>query len=160
MLKTTNKENYNKKRTIKENLGKDKEKPLLTEGSKRKPAFFSLSLFSLKKQDFKKDMEQAKVQRAEREPPSINAFEGVKVSGGVLEMIPPEYWRRLRRELNALDWESINAREAEARRQAEQAAAELAKAQAEAECREKRRRQLREAQMRYRERHKNGKGQN
>lgn len=104
-------------------------------------------------------MEQANGQRAEREPPSVNALEGVKVSG-VLEMIPPEYWRRLRRELNALDWESINAREAEARRQAEQAAAELAKEQAEAERREKRRMQLREAQMRYRERHKNGKGQN
>ena len=59
----------------------------------------------------RKTMEQAKGQRAEREPPSVNALEGVKVSG-VLEMIPPEYWRRLRRELNALDWESINAREA------------------------------------------------
>lgn len=104
-------------------------------------------------------MEQAKGQRAEREPPSINAFEGVKVSG-VLEMIPPEYWRRLRRELNALDWESINAREAEARRQAEQAAAELERAQAEAERKERRRMQNREAQRRYVERHKNGKGQN
>ena len=41
-------------------------------------------------------MERTKWQTAEREPPSINAFEGIKVSG-VLEMIPPEYWRRLRR---------------------------------------------------------------
>ena len=107
----------------------------------------------------RKDMEQAKGQRAEREPPSVNALEGVKVSG-VLEMIPPEYWRRLRRELNALDWESINAREAEAKRQAEQAAAELERAQAEAERREKRRMQNKEAQRRYRERHANGKDKN
>ncbi len=101
-------------------------------------------------------MDRTKWQTARREPPSINAFDGVKVSG-VLEMIPPEYWRRLRRELNALDWESIDAREAEARQKAEQAAAELEKA-ADKARRTERRRQLREARRRYIESGTNGKG--
>lgn len=39
----------------------------------------------------------------------------------ILEMIPPEYWRQLRRELNALNWDSINSTEEAARQQARQA---------------------------------------
>lgn len=39
----------------------------------------------------------------------------------ILEMIPPEYWRQLRKELNALDWDSINSTEEAARQQARQA---------------------------------------
>lgn len=39
----------------------------------------------------------------------------------ILEMIPPEYWRQLRRELNALDWDNINSAEEAARQQARQA---------------------------------------
>lgn len=38
----------------------------------------------------------------------------------ILDIIPPEYWRQLRKELNALDWEAINSTEEAARQQAEQ----------------------------------------
>ena len=37
----------------------------------------------------------------------------------ILDMIPPEWWRQLREELNALDWAAINSAE-DARQQAEQ----------------------------------------
>ena len=51
----------------------------------------------------------------------------------ILDMIPPEYWRQLRKELNALDWEAINSTEEAARQQAEQAEQERrAKAYSEA----------------------------
>ena len=40
---------------------------------------------------------------------------------GLLDMIPPEYWRQLRKELNALDWAAIQSTEDAARQQAEQA---------------------------------------
>lgn len=39
----------------------------------------------------------------------------------LLDMIPPEYWRQLRKELNALDWAAIKSTEDAARQQAEQA---------------------------------------
>lgn len=38
----------------------------------------------------------------------------------ILDMIPPEYWRQLRKELNALDWDKINSTEEAARQQSEQ----------------------------------------
>lgn len=38
----------------------------------------------------------------------------------ILDMIPPDYWRQLRKELNALDWAAINSAEDAARQQAEQ----------------------------------------
>lgn len=38
----------------------------------------------------------------------------------ILDMIPPEYWRQLRKELNTLDWAAINSTEEAARQQAEQ----------------------------------------
>lgn len=38
----------------------------------------------------------------------------------ILDMIPPEYWRQLRRELNALDWDNIDSAEEAARQQARQ----------------------------------------
>ena len=43
----------------------------------------------------------------------------------ILEMIPAEYWRQLRQELNALDWVAIDAEE-EAERQAKRAKLEKA----------------------------------
>ena len=39
----------------------------------------------------------------------------------ILDMIPAEYWRQLRSELNALDWDEIEIVEAATIRQAEQA---------------------------------------
>lgn len=39
----------------------------------------------------------------------------------ILDMIPAEYWRQLRSELNALDWDEIESVEAATIRQAEQA---------------------------------------
>lgn len=83
----------------------------------------------------------------------------------LLDMIPPEYWRQLRKELNALGWAAINSVEDAARQQAEQAEQERrARAYDDAIRRKKaankdtvrRRAQLKAAQARYRERH--GKG--
>ena len=39
----------------------------------------------------------------------------------ILDMIPAEYWRQLRSELNALDWDEIESVKAAKIRQAEQA---------------------------------------
>lgn len=39
----------------------------------------------------------------------------------IIDMIPPEYWRQLRQELNALDWDRIDSEAEAARQQAEQA---------------------------------------
>lgn len=62
----------------------------------------------------------------------------------ILDMIPPEWWRQLRKELNSLDWAAINSAEDAARQQAEQAEQERrAKAYDEA-IRHKKRLQFRE----------------
>lgn len=58
----------------------------------------------------------------------------------ILDMIPTEYWRQLRKELNALDWEAINSTEEAARQQAEQAEQER-RAKAYDEAVKRRRRQ-------------------
>lgn len=84
----------------------------------------------------------------------------------ILEMIPAEYWRQLRNELNALDWDVIESLEAAKIQQAEQAERERrAKAYDEAIRRkrleydrerrntEEGRRRSREAQIRFRIKH-------
>lgn len=37
----------------------------------------------------------------------------------LIDMIPPEYWRQMRKELNSLDWQAIDSAEAAARQLAE-----------------------------------------
>ena len=49
----------------------------------------------------------------------------IRIVMAILEMIPAEYWRQLRQELNALDWVAIDAEE-EAKRQAKRAKLEKA----------------------------------
>lgn len=56
----------------------------------------------------------------------------------ILDMIPPEYWRQLRKELNALDWEAINSTEEAARQQSEQVERERREREFDAAIRKKR----------------------
>lgn len=55
----------------------------------------------------------------------------------ILEMIPPEYWKQLRNELNALDWQAIGNAEDAARQQAEQAERKRREAEYDAAIRRK-----------------------
>ena len=81
----------------------------------------------------------------------------------ILEMIPAEYWRQLRSELNALDWDEIERVEAATIRQAERERREKAYNEAIRRKRleeQKKRRNTdewkqrnREAQTRYRIKH-------
>ena len=72
----------------------------------------------------------------------------------LLDMIPPEYWRQLRRELNALDWTAIKSTEDAARQQAEQTERERrAKAYNEA-VRRKNRQNSRESHRKWAEAHR------
>ena len=72
----------------------------------------------------------------------------------ILEMIPPEYWRQLRDELNAIDWRQLDRQQKREAAAAAREPDEAARAEVQELARQRRRERQRVYQAKYRAEHR------